>query len=98
MFKIRKEHVEAFERVALANYEDRMVAHLKKFFSERCETMGELKVRDAIQYGIHRASGYGIVAERDVCLYIDIMFAFGHHFDKDPKFALSPNSLGLGKS
>ncbi len=35
--------------------------------------------------GIEKASHYGIVSERDVCKFTDLMFAFGEMFDKDTK-------------
>lgn len=93
MFKIRKEQLEAFKRVAVDNYEDRMVVHLKKFFPEQCAELGYAKIRETIQYGIRRAASYGIVAERDVCLYLDIMFTFGRDFDKDSKFPWAQHIL-----
>ena len=36
-----------------------------------------------IRYGVERAGSYGIGTERDVCKYIDLMFAFGRDFDKN---------------
>ena len=62
-----------------------MVEHLRKFFSDECELLGEDGTRQTIHYAIERAGEYGIVSERDVCIYTDVMFAFGRDFDKDPK-------------
>lgn len=71
---------------AVKDFEDRMVVHLGKFFPKHCEALGETKVREAVHEGIRRAGGYGIVAERDVCKYIDLMFAFDRGFDKDSRY------------
>lgn len=79
--------MEAFEEVALRNFEDWMVVHLNKFFPNHCEALGDSGVREAIQYGTQQAESYDIVTERDVCKYIDLMFALGRDFDTDPDFA-----------
>lgn len=84
MLKIRKEQMGAFSFQALESFEDRIVARLNTFSPDHCQALGEEKTRKAIRYGIKRAASYGIEFERDVCLYIDQMFAFGQDFDKDP--------------
>jgi hypothetical protein len=85
MLKIRKEQDEELGKIALKRFEDSMVEHLRKFFSDECELLGEDGTRQTIHYAIERAGEYGIVSERDVCIYTDVMFAFGRDFDKDPK-------------
>jgi len=60
-----------------------MVVHLNKFFPRQCKTLGEAETLEAIREGIGRAAGYDIVAERNVCKFIDLMFAFGREFDRD---------------
>ncbi len=62
-----------------------MVVHLNKHFPKNCAALGEAGVREAIGAGIASAKKYGIVSERDVCKYINLMFAFGRDFDVDPK-------------
>jgi hypothetical protein len=84
MFKVRKKQQEAFSEEAVKDFEDRMVTHLGKFFPANCEALGERSVRRMIRWGIQKAAGYGVVAERGVCIYIDAMFAFGRDFDADP--------------
>jgi len=85
MFKLRQEQMAAFTQAVLQNFEDRMVVHLNQFFPEQCTMLGEPKVRETIRYGIQRAASHGIVVERDVCKYLDLMFAFGPDFDQDPR-------------
>lgn len=80
--KIRPEQMESFSEAAVQDFEDRMVVHLEKFFMEQCEALGEDEMRKAIREGIDRAAGHGITAERGVCKYIDLMFAFGRRFDE----------------
>ncbi len=93
MFKIRKEQLDALSQASLKSYEERMVTHLTKFFSPQCLALGEARTREAIYYGILRAKTYGVVSERDVCIYIDLMFAFGRDFDKDPNYSSAAQIL-----
>jgi len=84
MFVIRKEQLEAFGPLGKKAFEDRVIAHLKKVFPERSHTLGELKLRETIQFATQRAAAYRITSERDVCKYIDLMILYGRDFDKDP--------------
>ena len=93
MFNIRKEQLEALSQASLKSFEERMVTHLNKFFQPQCQALGDPKTRESIHYGIQRAKTYGIISERDVCLYIDLMFAFGRDFDKDPNYSLAAQIL-----
>lgn len=84
MLRVRESEKRAFYVEAFKDFEDRMVTHLGKFFPAYTEPLGDDAVRRLIRYGVERAAKYGIVAERDVCLYIDAMFAYGRDFDEDP--------------
>ena|SRR5215203_6777882 len=86
MFKIRNEQMEVFSDAVRQSFEDRMVTHLNRFFPAQCEALGENEVRLVIRYGTRRAAEYDAKAERSVCKYIDIMFAFGRDFDRNPDF------------
>lgn len=86
MFKLKRAQKEVFSDAARRDFEDRMVAHLNKYFPVYCEPLGEERVRRLLAYGVERASSYGIVAERGVCVYVDAMFSFGRDFDADPRF------------
>ena len=81
---IRKEQEIALENAATREFEEKMRIHLQKFFPDHCKALGEEGVLDAIRHGMRRAASYGVEIERDVCLYIDQMFAFGRDFDTDP--------------
>jgi hypothetical protein len=93
MFTIRKEQLAVFGSVGKKAFEDRMLAHLKKFFPDKYEAVGDLKVREAIQYGTQRSSAYRIISERDVCKYIDLMMVYGRDFDKDPNLPWAQSVL-----
>jgi hypothetical protein len=84
MLIIREEQLAVLNRVQTNKFEDAMLAHLKKFFPKKAKA-GEPKLKEAIQHGIKQAGAHGIVSERDVCKYIDLMMVFGKDFDADEK-------------
>ena len=86
MLTIRKRQMAVFAQVEIRKFVDRMVVHLHKFFPKQCEAMGEPQLWETIGYGIKRAAAYGIMAERDVNKYIDLMVVFGPDFDTDKRF------------
>jgi hypothetical protein len=81
---IRQEQIAAFSEALLRDFEHRMILHLQRFFPSRVQSLGDLGIRQTIQYGIKKAAVYGIVSERDVCNYVELMMDWGNDFDKDP--------------
>jgi hypothetical protein len=84
MLVIRREQQEAMRSALRARFEARMVAHLGRFFPMICAALGDAETLQAIRDGIERAERHGISSGPDICLYIDVMFAFGREFDEDP--------------
>ncbi len=84
MLKIYDEQTEAFARAATREFEDRMAAHLRRFFREDCERLGAEPLGELIRHGIGRAAEHGIVSEHDVALYLNLTLALGRDFDRDP--------------
>jgi hypothetical protein len=85
LWQIRPEQYHAFEQKAVQDMQDRLIAHLWKSFPEQCQMLGEERTRETVQYGIQRAASYEIVAEADICKYVDLMFGFGRDFDQDAR-------------
>ena len=75
----------------MRQFEDRLVSHLAQHFPDRFLELKEDGTRDAVRFGVEKAGSYGIESERDVSVYIDIMFEFGKYFDDD--FAWAGNIL-----
>jgi len=88
VFKVRREQMDAYRTAARRDFEDRVVEHVGRCFPDRLATMGEGGVRELIRFGIQRAAGYGIVAERYVCKFIDLMLVFGLEFDTEQGWAM----------
>jgi hypothetical protein len=83
MLVIREAQMAAFEQGVIRNFELRVLEHLKEFFPKHCQILGDEQVRQVIRLGIERAENYGLVSERDIHLYVGLMFLLGSHFDRD---------------
>ncbi len=79
---IRRNQMNQFSQYMVKSFEDRMVTHLRKFFPEKVEALGEEAVRSKIQSGIERADGYLVTREVDVARLIDLKFALAPDFDE----------------
>jgi hypothetical protein len=93
MLVIRREQMKALSAPKLKAFEDRMLLHLRKFFPGECDALGEEKTRAVIRYGIDRAQGHGFKSGRDISRYLNLIFTFGHDFDKDPDLAWASETL-----
>jgi hypothetical protein len=93
MLTLTPKHMQVFSAAAMESFEDRVLAHLNKCFPKQCKGQSETELRETIRYGIKRAAKYGVIAERDVCKYIDFMMALGRDFDRDPKFPWAASIL-----
>jgi hypothetical protein len=93
MLKIRKEQVDALSTASLREYERQATQHLFQVFPEKCREAGEKQVCEDVRYAIQRAGDYGIVSERDISLYLHLMFAFGRDFDRDPSLPWAAQCL-----
>jgi len=85
MLMIREEQMAVFEQAAVKNFASRVYEHLQKFFPECCQHLGADQVREAVRLGLDRAEHYQLISERDVYLYVSLMFLLGSSFDEDPQ-------------
>lgn len=85
MLVIRETQMTVLEQAAVRTFESRMLEHLKEFFPKHCEILGEEQARRVIRLGIERAEQYGLASERDIHLYVGLMFMLGSYFDQDPQ-------------
>ena len=85
MLVIRNPTFDVLDRAAYDDFMARMRIHLRKFFPEQSDALGETKIGQLIEFGLKRAREYGFEAERDVCKYIDLMCVFGHSFDRNER-------------
>ncbi|HRF45096.1 MAG TPA: hypothetical protein PLD30_12810 [Candidatus Competibacteraceae bacterium] len=85
MLMIREEQMAVFEQAAVSNFASRVYEHLQTFFPEHCQNLQADQVRAVIRFGLERAEHYQLVSERDVYLYVSLMFLLGSYFDEDPQ-------------
>ena len=84
MLVIRNEQIDAFSGHMEVTFINRVVAHLKEFWPEKCGEMGEEAVRESIHEAMDIARKFGIINEYDVARYIDLIFEFDWPADEKP--------------
>jgi hypothetical protein len=82
---IRHAQLAAFSSSVSERYRLRVIGHIREFFPEECEALGEEGTDELVRYGCMKASAHGFVSGRDVCRYIILMVAFGRDFDRAPE-------------
>lgn len=86
MLVIRKEQNETMERAAEEAFLLEAVEHLRKYDPARATTGGEEGLREAAALGLIKAREHGYLGRNSVLLVMELMAAFGCHFDDDPLF------------
>lgn len=71
-------------RVSDPDFEAKALAGMWRIYPERCEYLGEERLRDAIRRGPEVAAACGIGTDRGVVLAIGLLFIEGHAFATDP--------------
>ncbi len=85
-FRLRNEQIQLFEDIALEEFITKLLAHLREFFPEPCDSLGEIELRQVCRYGARTGKRYGLESEQDLCKYLNLMFVFGWDFDTNPTF------------
>jgi Domain of unknown function (DUF4123) len=83
LWLVRPEQFNALGNLAAEQFSQKVIAHAQECFPDLCSLMDQKVLRDYVQNGIRRAASYGITIERQVCQYIDFVFAFGINFDRE---------------
>lgn len=87
MLVLRNAQLAALGASAQRRFEERLLAHLERFFPHLCAQLGEAGLRQLCQDGIARARTYGLRSERDLCKYINLILVFGPGFDREQPWA-----------
>ena len=93
MLVIRNEQVKSFERAALHQFEDEMMAHSKEFSPRLCKVLGDEQLRVAVRSAVERAMAYGFTNRGPIRLFIELIFLRGSAFDTDPQYPGLGNAL-----
>jgi hypothetical protein len=84
MLTIRKEQMDALSDHMEEDFINRTVAHLKEFWPEKCEEMGEEALCESIRAAMDIAREFGIINEYDMARYIDLIYEFDWPADEQP--------------
>ena len=82
---IRPHQFEAFEREARAEFERRVLDHLRTDFADLIEGLSDPELRRRVWSAAARAGRYGLESEYEVVLFLDVTFLTGdERFDENP--------------
>ncbi len=84
MFKLRKEHLAAFEAQVINLFTVRVIAHVKAVWPAECAELGEAAVRESVRSAVQRAAALGLASEYDVVRFVDLAFILAKDFDTNP--------------
>lgn len=93
LFRTTNAHFDAFSEQQRERFEDEMVAYLRKEYAPVVVRRDDKWLRELIRLGVENASGYGVVLERDVARYIELMLALSPDFDVSNKYPWAKESL-----
>lgn len=82
---IREAQRQEFAKQSQKKFEDKMVVHLNKAFTEEAKNWQEEDLREFIRRGMQKAFSYKIEIEADVSRFIEYMFCYGENFDTSEK-------------
>jgi hypothetical protein len=96
LLSIRDSQVAAMSAQARAGFVERMLMHWGRCFANHVHDRDTAGLQELIEKGTIRAAKYGIVAEIDVCLFLDVVLIFGLNFDDDPAYPWAGTALRSG--
>jgi hypothetical protein len=81
MLVIRREQMQTLEAAQFTAW---VTQHVQRFFPESCAKLGPAATAQAVADGLARAREYGFSEPADACRFVDMVFALGPEFDRDP--------------
>ena len=84
MFKLRKEHLAAFEVQVVNLFTSRVVAHVKAVWPAECAEIGDAAVVEIVRGALQRAAALGLSTELDIVRFVDLAFILAKDFDTNP--------------
>jgi hypothetical protein len=93
MLVIRKEQMAMFESHLGQRFRNQLRQHVKTEFPEQTRGLTDLAVDKRISEGVERARLYEITTERDLTLFVDLVFSLGLNFEQERKMAWAKKIL-----
>jgi hypothetical protein len=85
MLVLREQQLQAFRKVAVERFEERLLAHVEKHFTAQSRRLGRAQMLVVIRHSLERGAVHGFTTERDACLYLSLTLRLGGFFDIDPQ-------------
>lgn len=104
MIQLNESQMRAFCGVAIENFVERGLRHLRSCLPDRTLAYSDDQLRQRLRNCLDRAQHYSLFTERQVIAFTDVTFLLGEFFDTDRRFpwpaALlqSPNVDGDAKA
>jgi hypothetical protein len=84
VFKLRKEHLAAFEAQVVSLFASRVVSHVKAVWPAECGELGDATVAEIVRAAIQRGAALGLSTELDIVRFVDLAFILAKDFDTNP--------------
>ena len=93
MLIIRKEQLAVLEAHMLGRFRERLLRHLRTELPAETQSRTDEQLFAMIDDGLRRGRGFGVTTERDLTLFVDLMFLHSPKFDEAPDMAWARNIL-----
>lgn len=80
---IRKKQIRTFHKAAAAQFERTLVEHIQRHFPAQASFIGEAAITETVRLGIPKAEKLGYRTQREIALFVNLMFLLGTEFDSD---------------
>ncbi len=74
-----------FRAESFRRFHEYLRAHVESFFPEQCGALGPGETEKLISLAVKDAQTFGLQSQRDICKYLDVVFAFGRDFGTNPR-------------
>lgn len=85
MFQLRTEHMDAFGRASLENFEERVAADLRETWPEETAELSDVELTRRVHAAIERGEKYGLTTEFELACVAEAAVLLGPQFDQDPR-------------
>ena len=83
MLTISGRQMEPLRQAALEGFVSRTLHHVEAHFGNHWRIIGADQLRVVIRLAVERAGRHGLITEREVSLYLNLMLLLGSAFDAD---------------
>lgn len=81
MLVIRQEQMDVLSAYMRAQFEQRMIQHLRAKFPERTQDLPDERIRLVVQNSMKKAQSYGVEYEDDIRRFIEYLVIYGTRLD-----------------